>query len=44
MLTWRFLAGHEVTHAFDSITSLFDFEGDLDDIWSDETRQLFNET
>lgn len=37
-----FVAGHEITHAFDASGSQFDKDGNLHDWWSEEDREAFN--
>lgn len=36
------IIGHEVTHGFDDIGSLFDAEGNMKDWWSPQDREAFN--
>ena len=40
---WGVIVGHEITHGFDSSGSNYDFEGNLNGIWTNETRKLYNE-
>ena len=40
---WGFVVGHEVTHGFDSRGSLYDFEGKSEEMWTNVTRDLFDD-
>ena len=40
---WGTVVGHEITHGFDSRGSQYDFEGNLKEMWTNETRELYNE-
>jgi len=41
--SWGTVVGHEITHGFDSSGSQYDFEGNLVEMWTNETRALYNE-
>ena len=40
---WGMVVGHEITHGFDSRGSQYDFEGEPEEMWTNETRELYNE-
>ena len=35
--------GHEITHGFDSGGSHYDFQGNINEMWTNKTRQLYND-
>ena len=37
------IVGHEISHGFDLSGSKYDFEGNLIEMWTDETRELYND-
>ena len=40
---WGRAVGHEITHGFDAKGSKYDFEGETKEMWTNKTRELFDE-
>ena len=41
--SWGSVVGHEISHGFDSLESQYDFQGNINKIWTNKTRQLYND-